>query len=203
MKCSLLIIWDIFLTGCFGTCCHWILLENPTAVSVWECVCPPLLSLPPPSLTSSLLAVWSKPACPLTGMKGCAIKATNLISPGLKFYWRNSARAFLKSLFFFFACETFQNLPFKQLNHTFATRRGGIKKLSSSLSIFLSLPLPKKSASLRQHQSFQQSPRNIHSPFFSLFLPRCLFFWIIIQGSHSLCTASRQMTHLSRIPWVQ
>lgn len=31
--------------------------------------------------------------------------------------------------------------------------------------------------SLRQHQSsFQPCPRNIHSPFFSLFFPRCLSF---------------------------
>lgn len=37
--------------------------------------------------------------------------------------------------------------------------------------------------SLRQHQ---QSPRNIHTPFFSLFFPRCLLFlWIVLHGSHS------------------
>lgn len=34
-------------------------------------------------------------------------------------------------------------------------------------------------------------------------LPQMPLFWIIIHGSHSLCMASRQMAHLSRIPWVR
>lgn len=40
------------------------------------------------------------------------------------------------------------------------------------------LPSPKicQTPSLRQHQSLQQSPRNIHSPFFSLFFPSSLSF---------------------------
>lgn len=104
-------------------------------------------------------------------------------------------------------------LHIKKLNHTFATRRGGIKKslesafLSPLPFFFFSSPISQPSPkiclnpSLRQHQSFWLSLRNIHSPFFSLFLPRCLSFWIIIHGSHSPCMASRQMTHLSRVPW--
>lgn len=79
-------------------------------------------------------------------------------------------------------------LHIKKLNHTFATRRGGIKKSLESAFLFplpffffsspILRPSPKifLNPSLRQHQSFQLSLRNIHSPFFSLFLPRCLSF---------------------------
>lgn len=72
---------------------------------------------------------------------------------------------------------------FKQLNRTFATREVGSRRAqkqhSSSLFIFPVLwPFPKicLNPSLRQHQSLQQSPRNIHSPFLSLFFPRCFPF---------------------------
>lgn len=73
----------------------------------------------------------------------------------------------MESLFFFFACETFQNLPFKQLNHTFATRRGGIKKLSSSLSIFFFyLSLSQKNLPLSgniSHFSRAHATSTVHS----------------------------------------
>lgn len=58
---------------------------------------------------------------------------------------------------------------FKQLNHTLATRRGGIKKSREKGLIFFPLRsslAPKNLPSLRQHQSFRRSPRKtstVHS----------------------------------------
>lgn len=223
---------NIFLIGCLSTCCHWllpwILLEKPTAVSVWECVCTQIsvffsVPLPPPFLTYSWLSVWSKPACPLTGMNGCAIKAQTWSNPISSFPEEGqkepSWRVFLVWIF---ACEIFQTMlipPFQTAESYFShTERWDQEEPRNSFSLHsllllfffffylsciaaLSQNLPKSFSQATSVISAEptQHPQSI----LLIVLPQMPLFWIIIHGSHSLCMASRQMTHLSRIPWAQ
>lgn len=89
MECSLVIIWDIFflsaasvpaVIGSFSGFC-WInlllrvcerervCLRIQISVFIYLSLC----TTPSAAISNIVLAVWLKPACPLTGMKGCDI----------------------------------------------------------------------------------------------------------------------------------